>query len=247
MTGEEGKNSIEITKEQWVALLEDRNIIREKDINLLKLFFGFYDCEATASQLAEQLHMSHHGPINERAASMGERIVNKLKISAPKRTDGSSMWWNVPFDGEPEGRGFSWKLRPELQAAMLEIYGEEELAPEIPSAEEVDVDSQEDFYEGAIKQVYVNRYERNRGARDKCVEHYGSKCIICGFDFEEKYGEAGKDVIHVHHLTPLSQLREKRKVDPIDDLRPVCANCHMIIHKGNPLYSIEEVKAMIRN
>ncbi len=130
---------------------------------------------------------------------------------------------------------------------MLEIYGEEELLSEIKSPEEVDVDSQEDFYEGAIKQVYVNRSERNRGARNKCIEHYGSKCIICGFDFEEKYGKDGKDVIHVHHLTPLSQLREKRKVDPIDDLRPVCANCHMIIHKRNPPYSIEEVKAMLTN
>ncbi|MEI8372579.1 MAG: hypothetical protein WCJ35_07065 [Planctomycetota bacterium] len=33
------------------------------------------------------------------------------------------------------------------------------------------------------------------------------------------------------------------KVDPVNDLRPVCANCHAILHRLKPAYSIDEVKA----
>ena len=66
-----------------------------------------------------------------------------------------------------------------------------------------------------------------------------------GFDFEKKYGGAGKHIIHVHHLTPLSEIKGEYKVDPKKDLRPVCPNCHTIIHRKKPAYSIDEVKAMI--
>jgi hypothetical protein len=113
------------------------------------LFYSYDGYNARASQLAEQLDKSHHGPINNQVALLGKRIVEELNISAPKRTDGSTMWWNVPFEGKPndpsseklkEGH-FYWQLRSELQAAMLEIYREEELAPEIKSPEEVDVDT----------------------------------------------------------------------------------------------------------
>jgi len=120
---------------------------------------------------------------------------------------------------------------------------EESFLLEVKIPEEIDFDS----YEGAKKQVYVNSYERNRGARDRCVKRYGARCIICGFDFEKTYGEIGRDVIHVHHLKPLSDIGEKYRVDPINDLCPVCPNCHVIIHKKNPPYSIDEVMAIIKN
>jgi predicted HNH restriction endonuclease len=34
-------------------------------------------------------------------------------------------------------------------------------------------------------------------------------------------------------------------VDPIQDLRPVCPNCHAVIHRGDPIHSIEAVRAML--
>jgi len=99
--------------------------------------------------------------------------------------------------------------------------------------------------EGAKKQVVVNAYERNPKARQECIEYYGTKCFICGFDFEEKYGEIGKGFIHVHHLKQLSEINEEYKVDPIKDLRPLCPNCHAMVHKKTPAYSIEEIKEFI--
>lgn len=83
--------------------------------------------------------------------------------------------------------------------------------------------------------------------RERCVKRYGARCIICGFDFEKTYGEVGRDIIHVHYLKPLSEIGETYRVDLIKDLRPVCPNCHLIIHTRNPAYSIDEVKLMIKN
>lgn len=111
---------------------------------------------------------------------------------------------------------------------------------EIPALEEVvDLDS---IFEGAIKKIAVNVYERSAQARRKCISFYGNTCIVCGFDFELTYGELGKAFIHVHHIKPLAEIKEEYTVDPIKDLRPVCANCHAIIHRVSPALSIEQLR-----
>lgn len=61
------------------------------------------------------------------------------------------------------------------------------------------------------------------------------------------YSALDKDFIHVHHLKPLSEIRKEYKVDPIRDLRPVCANCHAVIHSRKPAYTMEEMKEMYKN
>ena len=99
-------------------------------------------------------------------------------------------------------------------------------------------------YEGAKRQITVNAYERNPAARKQCIAFYGYRCSVCGINFEEIYGSIGKDYIHVHHLTPLSGIGEKYLVDPIADLRPVCPNCHAMIHRRNPPYTIDELKSI---
>jgi len=109
-----------------------------------------------------------------------------------------------------------------------------------------EVTENEVHYEGAVKQTVVNRYERDTKARDKCIEHYGLKCQVCSFDFEDVYGELGAGFIHVHHLTPISEIGEEYKLDPIKDLRPVCPNCHAMLHKKNPPLSIEQLKRKMK-
>jgi 5-methylcytosine-specific restriction protein A len=102
------------------------------------------------------------------------------------------------------------------------------------------------YREGATKQIRINAYERNAEARAACIDYYGTSCVICGFDFAETYGAVGAQTIHVHHLVPLSEIREDYEVDPIRDLRPVCPNCHVIIHKSDPPHTIEDVKAFLK-
>ena len=101
------------------------------------------------------------------------------------------------------------------------------------------------LYEGAVRQVMVNAYERNATARRQCIAHHGSACVICGFDFGAVYGPLAKGFIHVHHLRPLSDIGEEYEVDEIADLRPVCANCHSVIHLGGGCRTVEDVKMLL--
>jgi hypothetical protein len=108
-----------------------------------------------------------------------------------------------------------------------------------------EVDSTGTYAEGAVRQVLINSYERDPEARRKCIEFYGAKCFICRFDFGETYDGVGQGFIHVHHLRKLSDLGAEHAVDPITDLRPVCPNCHAIIHLNREPFTIEDVKSMV--
>lgn len=111
-------------------------------------------------------------------------------------------------------------------------------------AEELPNDEQ--FTEGAVRQIFVNAYERDRRARKLCIKHYGARCCICGLSFEERYGTEAAGIIHVHHIIPLSEIGESYQVDPIRDLRPVCPNCHAVIHHATKTpRAIEQVMKMI--
>lgn len=102
------------------------------------------------------------------------------------------------------------------------------------------------FIEGAVQRVFVNRYERDPFAREQCIARHGCRCEACGFDFEKAYGELGRGFIHVHHLKPLSEIKGKHAVDPVADLRPVCANCHAMIHRSVEMLTIKELKERLQ-
>ena len=108
-----------------------------------------------------------------------------------------------------------------------------------------DVDYPEDdekLYEGALVTVKANKYERNQKARKECVAKKGYQCLVCGRDFESTYGEIGKGFIHVHHLTPISTIGKEYELNVDTDLVPVCPNCHYMLHRKDPPYTIEELK-----
>lgn len=103
------------------------------------------------------------------------------------------------------------------------------------------------YMEGAKRQVVVNAYERDPAARQKCIAHYGPTCVVCGFDFHAAFGHEAEGFIHVHHLIPLAQIGTEYIVDPVSDLRPVCPNCHAVIHLGGVTRTIDDVRQMIVN
>jgi predicted HNH restriction endonuclease len=118
-------------------------------------------------------------------------------------------------------------------------FNDEKLPEELPE------EFTEQLFEGAKKTVIINAYERNAKARKLCIEHWKPVCAVCHFDFEEMYGDIGKGFIHVHHLTPVSQIGNTYEVDPINDLRPVCPNCHAMLHRQDEILSIEELKLIV--
>ena len=147
----------------------------------------------------------------------------------------------------PQSSGIS--IRPEvieeLEAVWFDFLTTQNIRsnPFEPTANT----DQNSFREGTPVQVTLTRYERNPYARKVCLDHYGPTCVICDFNFEKIYGAVGKDIIHVHHLTQIADAGKSRKTDPIRDLRPVCPNCHAMIHRRKEAYSLDEVKTFIES
>lgn len=92
-------------------------------------------------------------------------------------------------------------------------------------------------------------FKRQPQLRSAAVDHYGAKCLACGFDFEERYGSIGKGFIEIHHLNPLAEredsVRGTATLTTLADLAPLCANCHRMVHRRRPAYSISELRSVM--
>lgn len=82
--------------------------------------------------------------------------------------------------------------------------------------------------EGGVKKTFSTTYERDPRLRRAALEIHGYSCLACGFNFEDHYGQVGKDFIEVHHMIPLAE--GERESDP-NNLIPLCSNCHRMIHR----------------
>jgi predicted HNH restriction endonuclease len=47
-------------------------------------------------------------------------------------------------------------------------------------------------------------------------------------------------------VVSIAGIRKEYRLNPIADLRPGCPNCHAVIHRREPPFSIDEVKQMLR-
>lgn len=164
-----------------------------------------------------------------------ETILSGDELKTPELVDGP--WW-VQGSGQtiPPKTAADLELR---WAAFLAEHGRasEWLPEEVPSPAL--------YFEGATRKVAVNVYERSAEARRDCIKHHGCKCVVCGFCFEQRYGDWGKDFIHVHHLKQLAEIGAEYQIDPVKDLQPVCPNCHAMLHRGARMLSIEELRRKI--
>jgi putative restriction endonuclease len=179
---------------------------------------------------------SHHTTANMMYGRLARLVGEKLGYNPEPEKLGTLVTF------EKRKGEWHWILRSEVSQA-LEALGwiESNTFSFFPD----EVDSAERFREGAVRQVSVNAYERDPKARQKCIDYYGLNCSVCNFNFGKVYGQLGEGFIHVHHLRPISEIAEEYEVDPVKDLRPVCPNCHAMIHRTHRPYSIEEMKNII--
>ena len=114
------------------------------------------------------------------------------------------------------------------------------------SPDEIPASSAPYYSETASITVKANKYEKDRNARKRCVEHYGARCAVCEFDFEKTYGALGRGCVRVHHIVPVALLHPAYELDPVRDLRPVCSNCHYMLHRTDPAYSIDQLRGLLQ-
>jgi len=237
--------TINIDTKLWIKIITDNKIINEKVLDILLVLLNSDRFEASGSEIARKLKYSHHAPLNRIIPAFVERILKTYSdITLPKRKNGSVRYWHIPFLGTKTKGKFTWILRNELKDALLSIYRKKSINTKLP----------EDFFgetitfiEGKQKSVLTTIYERNPKAREACLKHHGYKCKICGFNFEEKYGAIGKGIIHVHHVNKVSYTNKEHNIDPVKELIPLCPNCHTVVHSRKEMFSIVEMKEIIKN
>ena len=96
--------------------------------------------------------------------------------------------------------------------------------------------------EGRINTRNIQVRERSSRLRMIAIEHFTRNsmisCDCCGFNFPTVYGQNyGKDCIEIHHIKPIFQYQddtfEQLVAKALNNLLPVCPNCHRVIHKNH--------------
>lgn len=379
-----------ISQELFEKILQDNSVTNQFDLEILQTIYSLKEHKGSATEISKILSLKDKVDLNGRVARFGKRIVKKFGITPRIRDTGKLAYWDILFDGNPEGSSFVWQIKPELKNALeklslnnkenaylfawnpkrwnwvdleekvellkkgigvsekwsctnyknikpgdrafISIVGPKHqgifasgqivtqpflsehwdgsgkivhrvfidfdvlinpLKNKILTLSELkkisnkqlwtpqssgisikkeNIDSLESIWfkflkgsnyfiqsegvskevspstylEGRANQILQTIYERSPFARKECLKIYGHSCSVCGFNFEKKYGDIGKEYIHVHHLNQISNIGRVYEIDPINDLRPVCPNCHAMLHRKNPPYEIEELRNMTK-
>jgi putative restriction endonuclease len=219
--------------------------VTEEHRSLFRVHYEAPDRTATAKQLAKWARISGGWTIvNARYGKLGHALCDELNIKPQLRPDDTHRWWSVWSRGWTTKQGFVWQMLPNVAKALEQLrWVGTTLEFSLPD----EVSGAASLVEGAKVRIEVNAYERNAEARRLCIEAHGSNCCICDMNFGEKYGPDAVGYIHVHHIRPLATIGGEYIVDPVEDLRPVCPNCHAVLHRRNPAFEIDEVRRMLRH
>jgi Rad3-related DNA helicase len=95
---------------------------------------------------------------------------------------------------------------------------------------------QQRMVEGARRELVISAVERSPYYRKAALAKYGCYCHACNFR------PRVESQIHVHHLRPL---HEGERDTTIEDLIPLCANCHALAHSEDPPIQLEALKVMM--
>lgn len=224
------------------ALLQTRRRIGDAQLRMLQAQYAAPNRTVTAPQLARAVGYSSFSAVNLHYGRLGRLLSEVIGDVPHTQIDGRTVnWWAVLSFGIDDPTGFQWVMHSQLAEALEKLdwvaHGNFALPEEVSETST--------FSEGAVTQVTVNAFERSHEARQACIAFYGATCFICNFNFAEVYGAIGDGFIHVHHERPLSEIGEAYRVDPVRDLKPVCPNCHAMLHRSTPAYSVEQLKQLI--
>lgn len=70
-------------------------------------------------------------------------------------------------------------------------------------------------------------------------------CTVCEFDFELAYGEIGAAYIECHHIKPVAKMKPGDATE-LSDLCSLCANCHRMLHRSDPMLTPQQLRERLR-
>lgn len=105
------------------------------------------------------------------------------------------------------------------------------------SAEEKKSLKQHLSYEGRISPSQVKAFKNE----------LGYNCEVCNLNFENIYGELGKNFIELHHLVPFKDLKpDEPRTLTKKHFAVLCANCHRMIHKMKDPSDTDGLKKLLK-
>lgn len=247
-------------EKQIKATLNDSNESLRDYVSIMKLVHNGGEQKAFSQWLSKEItEKKKHGWRNPmclfRSSNLGgkdpgkelsDRIRAEIRAAVENECPFKKQNWNTHDNKEIYEK---WKKDNEniIRETVLKNSEDRLETSLLNFFDEIEPNNDKKYFEGALKTITVNAFERDPKARKKCIEAHGVNCIICKFNFAVEYGEIGKGFIHVHHIKPISEIGEEYEIDPIKDLCPICPNCHAMVHSRKPPYSIEEIKKHRRN
>lgn len=168
----------------------------------------------------------------------------KVKINDIERTKEDLLNNNFQW------KNFSFRLSVPLYNESIDL---EERAAELSctmfslvlSLVDYSLIGEEEGRETVTEELHKKR-ERSPINRQICIQLKGYNCSVCGMNFQEKYGLIGEHFIEIHHSFPVHMMQKGHEVDIKKELYPVCSNCHSMIHRRNPPYTIEEMVDILK-
>ena len=210
----------------------------------------FYGFDTRERALRVLLRVSRGGTFLYRTRREFSGKVEKL--TGMKPGPDFDHWENIPSAVPGRfntGIAIRWQVikpvRIPLEIRFPQI-GWLRLDPSVPVVG--DVDPAEQFLEGGRRLRKHMLTERNPLLRTRAKDLWrrrlgGLKCMVCNFSFERVYGNIGGDFIEMHHEDP-SGLKRRSSVSP-EQLKPLCANCHRMVHREEPILTIRGLKHLI--
>ena len=92
------------------------------------------------------------------------------------------------------------------------------------------------YSEGRQIQVTLSKSERSSYLRKLAIKHYGLKCYAC--DLVPR----SPNQIDIHHKEPIA---EGERETTIEDLVPLCANCHRLAHSETPPLTVDFLRELV--
>ena len=162
--------------------------------------------------------------------------VEQRELIIPRAVKGGIGQSNVWFAGKDESQEIVNQVKELIKSGGTSF---------LP-----DIDLSKSIQEGNPRLVAHLRRERSAAIvklkKAAVLKATGRLCCeACGFDFKEIYGDLGDGFCEVHHLHPLHMSDGKTKTE-LKDLAIICSNCHRIIHRTDPMPSVDKFAKQLR-
>lgn len=98
--------------------------------------------------------------------------------------------------------------------------------------------------EGHKRKRLAASVARSITLRRLALKRHGASCSACDLKFLKRYDGLKTDCIELHHVSPLSR---GPRISTIDDLVPLCPNCHRVAHSTEPPLPVAVIRQMLKS